>query len=66
MTNFDPPQILAACREEPSQLRSTIAMLHAAYKQVNTVSSCMRVESPADSCPTLPVVASKPTLLTAV
>jgi hypothetical protein len=26
-------QILAACREEPSQLQSTVAMLHAAYKQ---------------------------------
>ncbi len=31
-------QILSACREEPAQLRSTVAMLHAAYKQVTICS----------------------------
>lgn len=30
-----PPQILAACREDPAQLKSTVAMLHAAFQQVN-------------------------------
>jgi hypothetical protein len=27
-------QIIAACREDPAQLKSTVAMLHAAYEQV--------------------------------
>lgn len=39
-------QILSACREEPAQLRSTVAMLHAAYKQVTLCSvHCFDVHS---------------------
>ena len=29
-------QIIAACREDPAQLKSTVAMLHAAFEQVTS------------------------------
>lgn len=39
---LSPLQIVAACREDPAQLKSTVAMLHAAFEQVNIQLTLLR------------------------